>query len=247
MANKMIIDASHPEETRVVVLRGNRVEEFDFESASKRPLRGNIYLAKVTRVEPSLQAAFIDYGGNRHGFLAFSETHPDYYRIPVIDRHGVEAVPHAANGEAAESGEEPGVPLAAALPEPVRLPRATAGEATGDDASGADGPDSQPDGGDDRAMTPYAEAQAVAPRAWDAPPFGEAVITPPPDETRDVRERAIAAAWERGVGQPAIVDSAVIAAAPLVSGAAETTAAEIGAFAVSETEVTDDENDDEGR
>src|SRR6185437_6693415 len=89
MANKMIVDASHPEETRVVVLRGNRVEEFDFESASKRPLRGNIYLAKVTRVEPSLQAAFIDYGGNRHGFLAFSEIHPDYYQIPVADRQAL--------------------------------------------------------------------------------------------------------------------------------------------------------------
>jgi len=89
MANKMIIDASHPEETRLVVLRGNRVEEFDFESASKRPLRGNIYLAKVTRVEPSLQAAFIDYGGNRHGFLAFSEIHPDYYQIPVADRQAL--------------------------------------------------------------------------------------------------------------------------------------------------------------
>src|SRR5271165_6788678 len=86
MANKMIIDASHPEETRVVVLRGNRVEEFDFESASKKQLRGNIYLAKVTRVEPSLQAAFVEYGGNRHGFLAFSEIHPDYYQIPVADR-----------------------------------------------------------------------------------------------------------------------------------------------------------------
>ena len=73
MSNKMIIDASHPEETRVVVLRGNRVEEFDFESANKKPLRGNIYLAKVTRVEPSLQAAFVEYGGNRHGFLAFTE------------------------------------------------------------------------------------------------------------------------------------------------------------------------------
>ena len=89
MANKMIIDASHPEETRVVVLRGNRVEEFDFESASKRPLRGNIYLAKVTRVEPSLQAAFVDYGGNRHGFLAFSEIHTDYYQIPVADRQAL--------------------------------------------------------------------------------------------------------------------------------------------------------------
>ena len=89
MANKMLIDASHPEETRVVVLRGNRVEEFDFESATKKQLRGNIYLAKVTRVEPSLQAAFVDYGGNRHGFLAFSEIHPDYYQIPMADRQAL--------------------------------------------------------------------------------------------------------------------------------------------------------------
>ena len=86
MPNKMLIDASHPEETRVVVLRGNKVQEFDFEAADKKPLRGNIYLAKVTRVEPSLQAAFVDYGGNRHGFLAFAEIHPDYYQIPVADR-----------------------------------------------------------------------------------------------------------------------------------------------------------------
>ncbi len=89
MANKMLIDATHPEETRVAVVRGNRLEEFDFESASRKPLRGNIYLAKVTRVEPSLQAAFIEYGGNRHGFLAFSEIHPDYYQIPVADRQAL--------------------------------------------------------------------------------------------------------------------------------------------------------------
>ena len=89
MSSKMLIDASHPEETRVVVLKGQRVEEFDFESASKRQLRGNIYLAKVTRVEPSLQAAFVDYGGNRHGFLAFSEIHPDYYQIPHADRQAL--------------------------------------------------------------------------------------------------------------------------------------------------------------
>jgi ribonuclease E len=89
MANKMLIDATHPEETRVVVLRGNRVEEFDFESAQRKQLRGNIYLAKVTRVEPSLQAAFVDYGGNRHGFLAFSEIHPDYYQIPIADRQAL--------------------------------------------------------------------------------------------------------------------------------------------------------------
>src|SRR5664279_4986682 len=89
MPDKMLIDATHPEETRVVVLRGNRVEEFDFESANRKQLRGNIYLAKVTRVEPSLQAAFVDYGGNRHGFLAFSEIQPDYYQIPVADRQAL--------------------------------------------------------------------------------------------------------------------------------------------------------------
>jgi ribonuclease E len=86
MAKKMLIDATHAEETRVVVVDGNKVEEFDFETLNKRQLAGNIYLAKVTRVEPSLQAAFVDYGGNRHGFLAFAEIHPDYYQIPVADR-----------------------------------------------------------------------------------------------------------------------------------------------------------------
>ncbi len=85
----MLIDATHAEETRVVVVDGNKVEEFDFESENKRQLAGNIYLAKVTRVEPSLQAAFVDYGGNRHGFLAFSEIHPDYYQIPVADREAL--------------------------------------------------------------------------------------------------------------------------------------------------------------
>src|SRR5712691_4945108 len=104
MPNKMLIDATHPEETRVVVVRGNRVEEFDFESANRRQLKGNIYLAKVTRVEPSLQAAFVDYGGNRHGFLAFSEIHPDYYQIPVADRQALiaeeERAQRAAEAEA---------------------------------------------------------------------------------------------------------------------------------------------------
>jgi len=100
--NKMLIDATHPEETRVVVLRGNRVEEFDFESAHRKQLRGNIYLAKVTRVEPSLQAAFVDYGGNRHGFLAFSEIHPDYYQIPVADRQALIAEEERAQRAAAD-------------------------------------------------------------------------------------------------------------------------------------------------
>ncbi len=89
MSKKMLIDAAHAEETRVVVVDGTRVEEFDFESQNRKQLRGNIYLAKVTRVEPSLQAAFIEYGGNRHGFLAFNEIHPDYYKIPEADREAL--------------------------------------------------------------------------------------------------------------------------------------------------------------
>ena len=114
MAKKMLIDATHAEETRVVVVDGNKVEEFDFESQLKRQLAGNIYLAKVTRVEPSLQAAFVDYGGNRHGFLAFSEIHPDYYQIPIADREALIAEERAYaeslrdEGEAeAEDGDKP--------------------------------------------------------------------------------------------------------------------------------------------
>ncbi|HWL46752.1 MAG TPA: ribonuclease E/G, partial [Sphingomonadaceae bacterium] len=106
MANKMLIDATHPEETRVVVLRGNRVEEFDFESANRKQLRGNIYLAKVTRVEPSLQAAFVDYGGNRHGFLAFSEIHPDYYQIPIADRQALIEAEQQAQQDADEEADD---------------------------------------------------------------------------------------------------------------------------------------------
>ncbi|MDJ0994090.1 MAG: Rne/Rng family ribonuclease [Dinoroseobacter sp.] len=108
MAKKMLIDATHAEETRVVVVDGTKVEEFDFESVSKRQIAGNIYLAKVTRVEPSLQAAFVDYGGNRHGFLAFSEIHPDYYQIPVADREALLAEEMAyAEAEAEEDEPKP--------------------------------------------------------------------------------------------------------------------------------------------
>ncbi|MFK7868838.1 MAG: ribonuclease E/G [Roseobacter sp.] len=107
MAKKMLIDATHAEETRVVVVDGNKVEEFDFESENKRQLAGNIYLAKVTRVEPSLQAAFVDYGGNRHGFLAFSEIHPDYYQIPVADRQALMEEEHAyAEAQKAKEDED---------------------------------------------------------------------------------------------------------------------------------------------
>ncbi len=107
MAKKMLIDATHAEETRVVVVDGNKVEEFDFESVNKRQLAGNIYLAKVTRVEPSLQAAFVDYGGNRHGFLAFSEIHPDYYQIPVADRQALLAE-ERAYAASLEDGDDEG-------------------------------------------------------------------------------------------------------------------------------------------
>src|SRR5205814_10425422 len=113
MAKRMLIDAAHPEETRVVVTSGTRLEEFDFESSTKKQVKGNIYLAKVMRVEPSLQATFVDYGGNRHGFLAFSEIHPDYYRIPVGDRPAgeLESPTHVREN----GGDDNGVPLAEAL------------------------------------------------------------------------------------------------------------------------------------
>ena len=106
MPKKMLIDATQAEETRVVVVDGKKVEEFDFESQAKRQLAGNIYLAKVTRVEPSLQAAFVDYGGNRHGFLAFGEIHPDYYQIPVADREALLAEEMAEAEEAARAAAE---------------------------------------------------------------------------------------------------------------------------------------------
>jgi len=131
MAKRMLIDAAHPEETRVVVLSGNRLEEFDFESSTKKQVKGNIYLAKVTRVEPSLQAAFVDYGNHRHGFLASSEIHPDYYKIPVGDREAVEIEPLLAEAEVQEipptAVEVDTTSLEAALPDPVPVPAAMEG------------------------------------------------------------------------------------------------------------------------
>jgi len=106
MTKRMLIDAAHPEETRVVIVDSNRVEELDFESRHKRQLRGNVYLARVTRVEPSLQAAFIEYGGNRHGFLAFSEIHPDYYRIPEADKKALKEQEEEDQRKADEEDEK---------------------------------------------------------------------------------------------------------------------------------------------
>ncbi|KRA42689.1 Rne/Rng family ribonuclease [Devosia sp. Root635] len=130
MATKrMLVDAIHPEETRIVVTSGNRLDEFDFESATRRQLRGNIYLAKVTRVEPSLQAAFVEYGGNRHGFLAFSEIHPDYYQIPVADREAL------LRDEEAEDDHHDDADENISLPEGVTEPDAEADPQETEDAS----------------------------------------------------------------------------------------------------------------
>jgi ribonuclease E len=161
MAKRMLIDATHPEETRVVVLNGNRLEEFDFESSTKRQVKGNIYLAKITRVEPSLQASFVEYGGNRHGFLAFSEIHSDYYRIPVGDRRHFST--DAPLTEATVPGaDEPGVPIEQALPEPVAVsvsgPEGDEGDEAGDSEPSADDAAEQ----QGAASPPHVEADGEA-------------------------------------------------------------------------------------
>jgi len=180
MPNKMLIDASHPEETRVVVVRGNRIEEFDFESENKKQLKGNIYLARVTRVEPSLQAAFVEYGGNRHGFLAFSEIHPDYYQIPVADRQAL----LRADAEEAQAEEDEDEENEERRNRRRRRGRGrgrasdgkkasaengfaeTAPESAEDDAAAAD---ADPDGGEDEAPAAIAEAVAADVISEDAP------------------------------------------------------------------------------
>src|SRR5512140_2853571 len=147
MPNKMLIDATHPEETRVVVVRGNRVEEFDFETAQRKQLRGNIYLAKVTRVEPSLQAAFIEYGGNRHGFLAFNEIHPDYYQIPTADRQALLEEEAAAEAELEAAADRRAEQLARRNASRSSAPSADRGD--NDAAGGDDFGDHQSEGGED--------------------------------------------------------------------------------------------------
>jgi len=145
MSKSMLIDATQAEETRVVLLSGNRVEDFDFETESRKQLKGNIYLARVTRVEPSLQAAFVEYGGNRHGFLAFSEIHPDYYRIPVEDREALLAEERAEDAVAAAAAGED-----ASAPTPEERAEARASQATEDeDENGPPAPPPESIGGDD--------------------------------------------------------------------------------------------------
>ena len=149
----MLIDASHPEETRVVVVRGSRVEEFDFESENKTQIRGNIYLAKVTRVEPSLQAAFVDYGGNRHGFLAFSEIHPDYYQIPVADRQALleEDLADAAEDEAIEEKEKEAKPARRRRRSRRKPASKNASEETTENASENNADEAAPSSGEEAA------------------------------------------------------------------------------------------------
>ncbi|MGD9867953.1 MAG: Rne/Rng family ribonuclease, partial [Hyphomicrobiales bacterium] len=147
MGSKMLIDAAHPEETRVVVVRGNRIEDFDYESAARKQLKGNIYLAKVTRVEPSLQAAFVDYGGNRHGFLAFNEIHPDYYQIPVADRQALLEEEAEEESKAASLEEE----------EDNDGDEDTSAEASGEEAEDSAGEDGEEGGSPVKAVPLDAE------------------------------------------------------------------------------------------
>jgi ribonuclease E len=218
MAKRMLIDAAHPEETRVVVLSGNRLEEFDFESSTKKQVKGNIYLAKVTRVEPSLQAAFVDYGGNRHGFLAFSEIHPDYYRIPVSDRPAGEGEPpEAAEYAPANDGEEAGVPIVAALPEPVRVPESEGSDDTAaEDERAFEAPSDDrrderlTESRDDVPAVPAEPAsdfhhepfESVPPTDWEASPPAGTGPQPP-----DLHHEAEPAPWDRE-WQPATAHSA---------------------------------------
>ncbi len=166
MTKRMLIDANHPEETRVVILDGSKVEEFDFEAASKRPLKGNIYLAKVTRVEPSLQAAFVEYGGNRQGFLAFAEIHPDYYQIPVADRQALlaeqEAEARRRQEDDIESFEITG-------------PKSGAAEEADDESE-----DDSDSGEETAEMAPLVPLDP-APDAEEDEPAGDAVETGPDD------------------------------------------------------------------
>ncbi len=194
MANKMLIDAGHPEETRVVVVRGNRVEEFDFEAANRKQLRGNIYLAKVTRVEPSLQAAFVEYGGNRHGFLAFSEIHPDYYQIPVADREALLAA------EAADRQRDEGE--AEEKPKRRRRSRAAKNEATETvasekvEAGAEDGDADEPENGAADTSEAAEDGDAVA--EADAAEDAEAAEVEASEDREDEEEAPVRARGRRG-------------------------------------------------
>jgi ribonuclease E len=219
MAKRMLIDAAHPEETRVVVLSGNRLEEFDFESSTKRQVKGNIYLAKVTRVEPSLQAAFVDYGGIRHGFLAFSEIHPDYFRIPVGDRDAVDGEAAEYESEVPEgASEEVGVPLAAVLPEPVAVPVAEGAQEDGVEAEQsreAKAVDGEPAPVSERDEDSEREANTSIPSGENVAPMREAAAA----ETN----AATAAVWEPSAAETTVRETIAKPAAAMHETSAHAT------------------------
>ena len=217
MGMRMLIDATHPEETRVVVVKGTRLEEFDYETSTKQVNKGNIYLARVTRVEPSLQAAFVEYGGNRHGFLAFSEIHPDYYQIPIADRQALLA--QQAEEEAAAAAEEE-AELAA---EEARAANRAAAQAARRDAAEHDGQDEAgveivegdydtveeigtgSDAGLATAEPPAAEARAAETPPAETAPAADAVAAEaaPAAETAEAAQPAVAAEQEENSAAPA--------------------------------------------
>jgi len=181
--NKMLIDAAHPEETRVAVLNGNRLHDFDVESVARKQIKGNIYLAKVIRVEPSLQAAFVDYGGNRHGFLSFSEIHPDYYQIPIEDRQAL-----LAEHEAAELAEE-------------ATEEAEAAEATDDaeDSTVEDAPAADPENSDDKPEEQSASDEETTEGAEEATGEDGTENTEATEEGDEDDEEAAAKKTRKGV------------------------------------------------
>ncbi|QDL92964.1 Rne/Rng family ribonuclease [Paroceanicella profunda] len=231
MAQKMLIDATHPEETRVVVVEGNKVEEFDFESINKRQLAGNIYLAKVTRVEPSLQAAFIDYGGNRHGFLAFAEIHPDYYQIPMADREALLA--EEARNATEEVEEEDRKPVKKRR----RSSRSRKRGGEGDDQRAEDAETVAADAAD---AAPSADDTASEAETEDTPPPLDAVVSEDtPSAAAGRMPDAVDVAGEEGVPSAATGSTDSTPAEPAPDGAdvALNTAAED----VSDTPAADDE------
>jgi ribonuclease E len=201
MARRMLIDASHPEETRVVVVDGTKLSEFDFETASRKPLKGNIYLAKVIRIEPSLQAAFVEYGGNRHGFLAFSEIHPDYFQIPVADRERLIAE-QRAQAEADDRHE----------PAPERYRREP-------DDDQPDAEDIAPDEDAAAPVTEVAEAQPLVAEAAPVDPIGE---TEPP--VQEAQPAAMPVESLAGPAEPAVIEGSSETAAAMPEGSPAETA-----------------------
>ncbi len=180
MTKRMLIDSTHAEETRVVVLDGNRLEEYDVETSTKRQLKGNIYLAKIVRVEPSLQAAFVEYGGNRHGFLAFGEIHPDYYQIPVADRKRLLEAQEAEAREDEEAAEREAEQARTGHAGPNAAPDHIFGTDPAVDGLDAESPepiqaDPDPGGTEPVGLQEQApELQGEAPAAWE--PIEEAPI-----------------------------------------------------------------------